>query len=148
MKGELRTVVNRPLEEVFDFLADIRNETAWNPRVVMIEKTSEGPIGSGTTFHGVYQGLGVLDTRLVDVERPTRFSFHSTGPRMGITGTFRLAAQGASTGIALDATFKPQGVFLLLAPLMSPLLARQNAAAGERLKQALEGKPLSRSSGS
>lgn len=134
MKGELNTVVDRPVEEVFDFLADIRNETAWNPRVVRIDKTSDGPIGAGTTFHGLYQGLGALHT----VARPTRLSFHSTGPRMGITGTFVLTAGEGGTRIALRADLEPRGFFKLLAPLMRPMLARQNAAAAVRLQRALE----------
>ena len=128
MKGELHIVVNRPIEEVFNFLADIRNETAWNPRVVRLEKTSDGPIGVGTSFEGVYQGLGTLRTQLVAVERPARFSFRSTGPRMGLAGTF-----------VLNADLTPRGPFRLLVPLMRPVLARQNASAAARLKAALEG---------
>ena len=139
MKGELSTVVDRPIEEVFDFLVDIRNETAWNPRVVRLTKTSDGPIGAGTTFEGVYQGLGTLRTQLVDFERPARCSFRSTGPRMGITGTFTLTSGAGGTRIDLTADLEPQGLFRLMIPLMRPVLARQNAAAAVRLKRALEG---------
>ena len=139
MRGELHTVVDRPIGEVFDFLADIRNEAAWNPRVVRLTKTSEGPIGAGTTFEGAYQGLGTLHTRLVDFERPTRLSFRSTGPRMGIAGTFALTAGAGGTRIDLIADLVPRSLFKLLAPLMRPVLARQNAAAADRLKRALEG---------
>jgi hypothetical protein len=60
MKGKLACSVGRPIEEVFDFLADLRNETAWNPRVVRIDTTSAGPMGAGTSFRGLYQGLGIL----------------------------------------------------------------------------------------
>jgi uncharacterized protein YndB with AHSA1/START domain len=138
MKGELHTVVARPVEEVFDFLADIRNETRWNPRVIRIDQTSSGPIGVGATFEGRYQGLGTLQTHLVEYERPTRLSFRSTGPRMGISGTFILAPIGTGTSIALRANLEPRGVFKLLAPLMGPVIQRQNRAAAFRLKQALE----------
>ncbi len=139
MQGELSTVVDRPVADVFDFLADIRNEAAWNPRVVRIEKTSDGPVGAGTTFRGVYRGLGRLDTQLTAFERPARFSFRSSGPRMGITGTFLLTASAGRTRIALRAELAPRGLFKLLAPLMGPVLTRQNAAAAVRLQRALEG---------
>jgi uncharacterized protein YndB with AHSA1/START domain len=46
--GEL--VINRPVEEVFDFVADERNEPRYNPRIRRAEKLSPGPIGRGTRF--------------------------------------------------------------------------------------------------
>lgn len=138
MKGELECVVDRPVEEVFDFLADIRNEAAWNPRVVRIDKASDGPIGAGATFHGLYRGIGPLRTELVEYERPGRLSFCSSGPRMRIAGTFVLSAAQGKSSVALDADLEPQGPFRFIAPLMAPLIKRQNAAAATRLKQALE----------
>ena len=138
MKGEMKCVVNRPVEEVFDFLADIRHEAVWNPRVVRIDKTSEGPIGAGTTFHGLYKGIGPLRTELVEYARPERLSFRSRGPRMRIAGTFVLSAVQGDSNVVLNANLQPQGPFRYIAPLMAPLIKRQNAAAATRLKQALE----------
>ena len=138
MKGEMKCVVNRPVEEVFDFLADVRNEAAWNPRVVRIDKTSDGPIGAGTTFHGLYKGIGPLRTELVEYERPGRLSFRSRGPRMRITGTFVLSTAQGESSVGLNADLEPQGPFRFIAPLMAPLIKRQNAAAATRLRQALE----------
>ena len=46
MKGEI--IINRPVEEVFDFVADERNEPRDNPRMLRAEQISEGPIGLGT----------------------------------------------------------------------------------------------------
>jgi hypothetical protein len=43
-------VINRPVEEVFDFVADQRNEPRYNPRMLRAEKISPGPIGLGTRF--------------------------------------------------------------------------------------------------
>jgi hypothetical protein len=47
------------------------------------------------------------------------------------------AVQGRSS-VTLNADLKPQGLFRLLAPLMAPVIKRQNAAAAIRLKQALD----------
>jgi hypothetical protein len=138
MKGEMKCAVNRPVEEVFDFLADIRHEAAWNPRVVRIDKTSDGPIGAGTTFHGLYKGIGPLRTELVEYERPRRLSFRSGGPRMQITGTFVLSTVQGKSSVALNANLEPQGPFRFIALLMAPLIRRQNAAAATRLQEALE----------
>jgi hypothetical protein len=48
MEGDL--AINRPVEEVFDFVADERNEPSYNPRMLRAEKVSDGPIGLGTRF--------------------------------------------------------------------------------------------------
>jgi hypothetical protein len=46
--GEI--LINRPVEMVFDYVADQRNELAYNPRMVRSEKITGGPIGVGTRF--------------------------------------------------------------------------------------------------
>ena len=46
--GEM--VINRPVDEVFDFVADERNEPRYNPTHRRVEKLSPGPIGRGTRF--------------------------------------------------------------------------------------------------
>ena len=48
VEGEI--VINRPVEDVFDFVADERNEPRYNPRMRSAEQSSEGPIGSGLGF--------------------------------------------------------------------------------------------------
>ncbi|MCA1647733.1 MAG: SRPBCC family protein [Chloroflexi bacterium] len=121
-------------------MADIRNDSAWNPRVVRIEKSSVGQIAAGTTFRGVYKGLGSLETELLDYQRPTRLHFRSSGPRMRLTGTFTFTSTPHGTSLVLQAELQPQGLFKLLEPAMAPVLKRQNAAAAARLKAALEQK--------
>ena len=131
-------VVARDRDAVFEFLADIRNEKRWNPRVLSIEKVSDGDIGAGTRFRGTYRGLGSLDTQLNDFEPPGRLSFVSRGPRMHIDGTFLLTAGQEGTIVSLEAQLKPKGTLRFAAPIMAPVLRRQNLAAGVRLKAALE----------
>ena len=48
ISGEL--VIGRPIEEVFDFVADERNEPLYNSRMMTVEKLTDGPIGTGTRF--------------------------------------------------------------------------------------------------
>jgi hypothetical protein len=42
------TLINRPIEEVFGFAVDTRNEFKWNPKVRAMTKLTDGPIGLGT----------------------------------------------------------------------------------------------------
>ena len=137
MEGRLHCEVPRSPEETFDFLADLRNERAWNPRVVDIEKSSAGRVSRGTTFLGRYRGIGRLDTELTDYERPGRIGFRSSGPRMRIPGTFTLTPTSRGTQIDLTADLRPRGLFLALTPLMAVVMKGQNEAAGRRLRAVL-----------
>lgn len=49
---ECEIVINRPVDEVFDFVADGHNEPQYNPHILRVEQTSAGPIGRGTRFRG------------------------------------------------------------------------------------------------
>ena len=47
---ESTVLIQRPPEEVFDYLSDPRNELEWNPKVRVMEKLTDGPVGVGTKF--------------------------------------------------------------------------------------------------
>jgi hypothetical protein len=42
--------IARPIEDVFGFLADLENLPTWNHALVTTRRTSEGPLGVGSTF--------------------------------------------------------------------------------------------------
>jgi uncharacterized protein YndB with AHSA1/START domain len=70
---EFQTTVARSPHEVFDFLVDFRNEPQWEPNCRKAEKTSDGPIGKGTTFSASMKGMGRVESEIVEFERPARF---------------------------------------------------------------------------
>jgi carbon monoxide dehydrogenase subunit G len=43
-------LIERPVEEVFGFVADLTNVASMDPSVKSVQKTSQGPIGAGSTF--------------------------------------------------------------------------------------------------
>jgi hypothetical protein len=48
VEGEI--TIQRPVEEVFDFVGDERNEPRYNPRIVDAQLISDSSIGLGTRF--------------------------------------------------------------------------------------------------
>src|SRR3954449_8629302 len=68
-------VVDRPIEEVFAFLADGTNDPKFSPRVQEIEKTTEGPVGVGTVYKSTVKDAGMKTTREFEItafEPPTK----------------------------------------------------------------------------
>jgi len=56
IEGEI--IINRLVEEVFDIVADERNEPRYNPRLLWVEQISSGPIGRGTRFRAATKTMG------------------------------------------------------------------------------------------
>jgi hypothetical protein len=56
IEGEI--VIERLVDEVFDFVADERHEPRFNARMVQVELLSDGPIGLGTRFRTELQTMG------------------------------------------------------------------------------------------
>ena len=54
VQGEI--VIDRRPEDVFDFVADERNEPRYNPHMRRAELISTGPIGLGTRFRARCRG--------------------------------------------------------------------------------------------
>ena len=69
------TVIARPVEDVFDFVADERNEPKYNPRMVRAEKTTPGPVAKGTRWSATIESRGRpldMTMEVTDYARPDR----------------------------------------------------------------------------
>jgi len=79
--------IQRPIEEIFDFVADSRNEPGWLPGATRVDKTTDGPIaprfgcmGSGHKVQG-YSSAPRPRSKIRDLwmcrrcNRETAFSF-------------------------------------------------------------------------
>ena len=50
--------IERPVQEVFDFLTDAGSRSRWDESVVFEELTSPPPVGVGTTIHSRLRAMG------------------------------------------------------------------------------------------
>jgi hypothetical protein len=58
VREEHSVVIECPIEEVFAFTADPNNDALWESTTLEAERTSEGPLGVGTTFRNTTKFLG------------------------------------------------------------------------------------------
>ena len=100
------TVIDRPIEEVFAFLADGTNDPKFSPRVLEIAKTTDGPPGVGTVYASTVKDGGVKTKRefeLTEFEAPTRIRWKELS-KNSITvpeGGYDLAPEGDGTRVTL-----------------------------------------------
>jgi carbon monoxide dehydrogenase subunit G len=138
---EKEVLVERPAGEVFDFLADVRNEERWNPNVVRIERAPDGPLAVGETFAGVYRRGGRMRFELVEAVRPRRLVFRGGGRQLALVATLELEPVGAATRVRMRGEMDPRGPLKLLAPLMRGLIERQYADVVESFRRVAEERP-------
>ncbi len=65
-------VVDRPIDEVFEFLAAGTNDQKFSPRVQEIRKTTDGPVGVGTVFESTVKDAGMKTAGSSRSPRSTR----------------------------------------------------------------------------
>ncbi len=70
-RHECSVVIDRPVDEVFAYLADFTHVPAWNYFVTRVEQTTAGPVGVGTEFHQVRRD-DEQTYRVTDYEPPRR----------------------------------------------------------------------------
>jgi carbon monoxide dehydrogenase subunit G len=125
-------------EEVFDFLADARNEPSWLPGAKKVEKVSDGPVGNGTRFAGTYARAGSVEIELVDVERPRTLTFRASSRIVAFDDVVTLEEFDGVTRLKAVMRAEPRGVMRLFAPLMGRTMKRQFEANWAHLTSAVE----------
>ena len=65
MTDEFRgsVVIDRPIDEVFAFVADGTNDPKFSPRVQEIRKVTDGPVGVGTIYESSVKDAGMKSSR-------------------------------------------------------------------------------------
>jgi uncharacterized protein YndB with AHSA1/START domain len=97
IEGEI--VIKRPVDEVFDFVADERNEPRYNPRMLHAEKVSDGPIGVGTEFRvetATRRGSAEMAIEITRYERRNRLESSTRLSNMNIAGALTSTLESKS----------------------------------------------------
>jgi uncharacterized protein YndB with AHSA1/START domain len=148
INGEI--LINRPVEEVFDFVADERNEPRYNPRMLRVEKLSPGPVGLGSRFRAEMRTRPrpmEMTTEFTGYERPRRLASTTRMSRMDIRGTLSFDPVPGGTRMRWSWELEPHGLLKLMTPLASPIGARGERAIWTSLKRLLEAQEASFSAG-
>ena len=138
VQGEI--VIERPIDEVFDFVADECNEPKYNPQMTVAEMVTQGPIGVGSKFHCVMTGAWAADVAVEFTEfvRPRRLGSTSHISNMNINGTLLFEPQGQSTKLKWLWNIEPRGFLKLLGPMVRRMGKRQELAIWTGLKKVME----------
>ncbi len=71
--------IDRSPEAVFDSVSDLRSELEWNPKVRVMEKITEGPVGLGTQFKAKWTKSPLVELEITSFDRPRGWSYRNGG---------------------------------------------------------------------
>lgn len=140
--AEACITINRPADEVFNFVLDGTNSLRWRPAVIDIQPVPGTPTGIGAVYKQGLKGPGgrriAGDYEIVDARPNELIVFHVIAGPARPTGTYRFEPVGGATHVTFTLHFEPKG----LARLMDPMIAstmRSEVATLTNLKACLEG---------
>jgi carbon monoxide dehydrogenase subunit G len=141
---EATAEVNRPVDEVFAFLAEGTNDPKFSPRVQEITKTPEGPTAVGTVFTSTVKDAGMKTGRtfrITEFEAPHRIRWTETSKNTVTAdeGGYDLEATGpGTTKVRIFNVLEGHGIGKLLVGFALGAARKDAPGFGQRIKTAVE----------
>ena len=136
IRGQIE--ITRPIEEVFDFVADETNEPRYNEEMIRCERVTPGSIGVGTRYEAEMETIGTITPLTIEVtrfERPHRLaSWSHIEGTMDIRGALTFEPIAHGTRMSWEWDLEPHGCMRLL----GPMLARKGREQEERIWTSLK----------
>lgn len=141
--GEITITIDRPIEAVFDFLADGENDRKFSKRLLEITKTTPGPVGVGTVYRSKARDLGrtaVHEIEITTFERPTTIRWRevSKGPVVLVDGGYALRDLDGATELTFHGDLEGRGPGKLLEAFVSSRVRAGFPAFAAAIKDAVE----------
>lgn len=114
--------IDAPVDEVFDLVADERNEPAYNPRIVRAEMVEEGPVRKGSRFVAEPKGMGSrgeMTLEILEYDRPHRLRNVVRSSYMRVEGTVTFDQLSGATRLRWDWDMSLLGPMRLLTPALA-----------------------------
>ena len=141
IKVEHTVVIDRPIDEVFDFMARVENLPRWAENTVEAKQTSEGPLMAGTTCTVLNKAMRrqMLHHFVVtEYERPTRYAAKTTAGPFPMHLSYTLEQVEGGTSLRTVSEAELGGILKLGEPVMRRMARKQIEVDHARLKDILE----------
>ena len=139
IQGEV--LIRRPVEAVFDFVADERNEPTYNPHMLVSEMVTEAPVGVGSRFRATIRSgrrLVSMQIEYTAFDRPHLLASTSRMAAADFSGTLTFTPTPAGTRLRWSWRARPKGAMRLLAPVFALIGTRQERRMWTLLRDHLE----------
>ena len=140
-KIELSVVINRPVAEVFAFIAKADNMPRWAKYIADAAQTSEGPVDVGTTCYVVSKMMGMemkQDFTVTECIPDRVYAARSTSGPVPMESRYVLEEASGGTQVHVSVTTDLSGFMKMAGPLLIRRLRKQMREDHENLKLYME----------
>jgi uncharacterized protein YndB with AHSA1/START domain len=134
-------VVARSPEEVFRYVADLRNEPAWHVDIASVPAETDPVPVAGKTYPLTFKPF-MGKTRgtftALEVEPGARVVYRGDFAGLQPRITYTVEAAGEGTRFTRAVEMRPSGLQALMTPMMAFMVPRRNRIFVQNLKRALE----------
>jgi uncharacterized membrane protein len=144
LKVETNIVIHRPVEDVFAVLSNAENNPKWSSAFLEVNKTSEGPVGVGTTWRGVGKFLGKqIEVELEEtVYEPNQKSAQNSNLPFPVNQQMTFESVDGGTRVKVRFEADPGGFFKLAEPLLASMVKRNIEGELANLKDLMDAHAL------
>jgi ligand-binding SRPBCC domain-containing protein len=148
IKLQEKIVIDRPIEDVFNFVANGENLSTWNSAVFKVEKISAGPVTVGTQFwmmRNLPLGWAENTFEVIAYEPYTKFSIKVISGPTPFVYHYHLTPVDDSTFLTLDAQVQVTGLGQIAKPVLAIGIKKgikDNLRTLKRLLETKESQPV------
>jgi len=137
-------VIDRPIEEVFEFVHEPRNDASWQTTLIESTRLDEGPLAVGTQIRERRRFLGLqveMTKEITAYEPPCTSAFEMVAGGAPMSGEYTLEPLDSATKLTATGYVEPRGFFRMAEPLFTSMAGRELEASLGHLKELMESGP-------
>jgi dehydrogenase/reductase SDR family protein 12 len=134
-------LIDRPIEEVFEYTSDFNNIEDWDPGISSSSQVDAGPVGVGSRFElGVAFGARRIPMtyEITEYQPNERVVIIGKGSQLEAVDEIRFEERDGQTMVDYTADLKFHNYVKYLAPFMGPIFKKVGERAVDGLKESLE----------
>ncbi len=140
---EISAIINRPIADVFSFVADFGNASKWMPEVKEMKVLSDGSLGVGAKVREVLRAgpkiKGAYNLEITEWTPDKAIAMKGSGPGIkSFLGRYQFDAVEGGTRLTTSVTVKLSAFVWLFSWLLTPKMRGDEWRRFENLKQLLE----------
>jgi len=139
-KIERSIVIDRPIDEVFEFTHDLTKNLLWQATLVEVVLLTDGPMRAGSRWREVHRFLGKrIETvvELTEYEPNTRSAVKTVSGPVPLSGTYLLEPVDGATRFTVTGEVNPQGILNLAEPVLARMAGRELESSLGHLEELL-----------
>jgi len=141
VKNELSIMINRPIQEVFDYVSNLQYGPQWQTGLVEVRQITQGAPAAGSQFASARKFLGRKLEAVIEItafEPNRKIVVKSPSGSVPFEESFLFEPAAGSTQLTTHITLQTSGFMGLAEPLIAGSLKREMESDFGNLKSLLE----------